>query len=91
MVRMRDTFRIRTVVRATFAHMRACMRDRSGGTIIWFALTMPMIFGMTGLGIDVTLWYMDKRILQTASDSGAIAGAHVAQQNGSDAEIRQAV
>ena len=73
------------------AQSRACMRDRSGGTIIWFALTMPIILGMTGLGVDATLWYMDKRILQTASDSGAIAGAHVLEQGGTETEARQTV
>ena len=34
---------------------------------------------------------MDKRIIQTASDPGVIAGAHVLAQGGSDTEARQAV
>ncbi len=76
---------------ATVARLRALVRDCSGGTIIWFALTVPIILGMAGLGVDVTLWYMDKRILQTASDSGAIAGAHVLAQGGTDTEARQTV
>ncbi len=61
---------------------RALWRDRSGGTLIWFALTVPVMLGMSGLGVDAALWYMDRRIMQTASDSGAIAAAHVLAQGG---------
>ncbi len=73
------------------AQFRALLHDRAGSTMVWFAVTMPMVLGATGLGIDATLWYMDKRIIQTASDSGVIAGAHVLAQGGTDAEARQAV
>ena len=66
-------------------------RDRSGGTLIWFALTMPMVLGMAGIGVDATLWFMDRRIMQTASDSGAIAGAHALAQGGTEAEARKVV
>lgn len=79
------------VARAARAAARAWLRDQSGGTLVWFALTMPVILGMAGVGVDSTLWYMDKRILQTAADSGAIAGAHVLAQAGTDTAARQTV
>jgi len=67
------------------------MRNCSGGTLIWFALTLPVIFGVAGIGIDAVLWYMDKRIIQTAVDSSVIAGALLALQDATDAEILAAV
>ena len=70
---------------------RAWLRDQSGGTLIWFALTLPVILGMAGVGVESTLWYMDKRILQTAADSSAIAGAHVLAQAGTSTDARRAV
>ena len=70
---------------------RALWRDRSGGTLIWFALTVPVMLGMTGVGVDAALWYMDRRIIQTASDSGAIAGAHALAQGGTKSEITKVV
>ena len=40
-----------------YCRLWALVRDRSGGAIIWFGLTLPIILGMTGLGVAVTLWY----------------------------------
>ncbi len=70
---------------------RALWRDRSGGTLIWFALTMPVMLGMTGVGVDAALWFMDQRIMQTASDSAAIAGAHALAQGGTESETNTVV
>ena len=82
---------LRNQLESTVAQIRALWHDRSGGTMVLFALTVPVILGVTSLGIDAVLWYMDKRILQTASDSGATAGAHVLAQGGSASEARLAV
>ncbi len=76
---------------ATTGGPRALWRDRSGGTLIWFALTMPVMLGMTGVGVDAALWFMDQRIMQTASDSAAIAGAHALAQGGTDSETNTVV
>jgi hypothetical protein len=48
--------------------------------LVWVGLTLPLILGMSGLGVDATLWYMDRRVVQTVADAGAIAGAHVVAQ-----------
>ncbi len=76
---------------AAVAQLRGLLRDRSGGTLIWFALTVPVMLGMAGVGVDAALWFMDRRIIQTASDSGAIAGAHALAQGGTDAEAKKVV
>ena len=67
------------------------LHNCAGGTLVWFALTLPIILGTAGIGIDAVLWYMDKRILQTAVDSSVIAGALLALQDATDAEILAAV
>ena len=65
--------------------------DRSGVSFITTALTLPVIIGMTGLGVDVTFWFKDRRELQTIADSAAVAGA-VARNNGATiADTQQAV
>ena len=40
---------------------RAWLRDQLGATLVWFALTVPVLFGMAGIGVESTLWHMDKR------------------------------
>jgi Putative Flp pilus-assembly TadE/G-like len=39
-------------------------------------LGMPVVFGFAGLGLDVSSWYMDRRIMQTAVDAAAVEAAH---------------
>ena len=56
-------------------------RCRRGAALVWVGLTLPLLLGVSGLGLDATLWYMDRRIVQTVADAGAIAGAHVVAQS----------
>jgi uncharacterized membrane protein len=51
------------------------LRDRSGATAIFAALTMTTVVGFVGLGVDVGLWYHSARIAQAAADSAARAAA----------------
>ena len=76
---------------AAARRLRGFLADRSGGALLWFGLSVPVMLGAAGIGVDVTLWYMDRRILQTASDTSAIAGAHVLAQGASEAEVTQVV
>ncbi len=46
------------------------------------ALTLPMLIGAAGLGLDTVQWTLAKRQLQRAADSAAIAGAFTRLQNG---------
>ena len=50
-------------------------RADSGQTTVFVLLAMPVILGMVGLAIDVGYLRATKRQMQTAADSGAIAGA----------------
>jgi Putative Flp pilus-assembly TadE/G-like len=58
------------------AHAKALAFDKRGGIAIWMALGMPVVFGFAGLGLDVSSWYMDRRIMQTAVDAAAVEAAH---------------
>lgn len=50
-------------------------REKSGGVMIYVALTLPILLGAAGLAVDVGFWYENKRVAQSAADAGAIAGA----------------
>ena len=55
--------------------MKALLRDESGQTLIFVALSMTIILGFTAMAADVGTLLHDKRNLQIAADSAAIAGA----------------
>ncbi len=61
----------RTLVR----DLRDFVRDRRAATAIIFALSLPALLGLAGLGIDVGVWYQARREMQTAADAAAIAAA----------------
>jgi hypothetical protein len=49
--------------------------EKTGSALVYTALAMPVLIGAVGLSMDVGLWYMDKRSVQTIADSAAMAGA----------------
>ena len=51
------------------------LRDESGQVLIIAALCMTCLMGFVALSVDVGLMLRAKRVLQTAADSAAIAGA----------------
>src|SRR5437879_11999973 len=62
-------------------------RSRSGQAIVIMALAMVAICGMLALAIDAGRLYFQRRLMQDAVDSGALAGAQslvgtVANPNG---------
>lgn len=67
--------------RAGFARLR---HDRSGSVIIYTALIVPVIVGLSGLAIDVGVWYAEGRQTRTAVDSAARAGALEVLRSDSD-------
>jgi len=57
------------------AFMRRFGADKSGATVVMYALTLPVLIGFTGLGVETGYWYYEQRNLQTAADVAAYAGA----------------
>jgi hypothetical protein len=54
---------------------RRFIDGKSGATAVVIGLSLPMLVGFMGLGVEVGLWYLEKRELQEAADSAAIAGS----------------
>ena len=48
------------------------------------ALMAPLLVGMVGVGVDVGVWTMEKRNLQTAADAAATAAAYEVGNNRND-------
>ena len=51
-------------------------RDRGGSTLVTVAITLPIVIGAVGIGVETGSWYSVRRQLQTAADAAAIAGAY---------------
>lgn len=49
--------------------------DRRGASAVLFGLALPVLIGFLGLGVETSFWYLEKRKLQEAADSGALAGS----------------
>ncbi|MGB0747920.1 MAG: pilus assembly protein TadG-related protein [Magnetospiraceae bacterium] len=56
-------------------------RSQSGAIILLVALLMPVLIGFIGLGVEVGLWYVTKRELQSVVDAAALSGAHRYKNN----------
>jgi hypothetical protein len=56
-------------------YVRAFIADRRGAILAVTAVAMPTLVGFAGLGVEVGIWYVDKRDLQTAADASALSGA----------------
>lgn len=51
-------------------------RDRSGALMATYALILPFLLGVVGLGIESGIWYASKRSIQTQTDAAALSGAY---------------
>jgi hypothetical protein len=51
------------------------VRDTRGIVLVLVALLLPVMVGLTGLGVETGLWYAIKRQNQAAADEAALSGA----------------
>lgn len=74
---------------------RAYLSDESGAILPMAVVMMVLILGAAGLGVDVGMWNISSRNLQSAADAAAIAGAWEIQQGFEDnvdaAALKEAV
>ncbi len=56
--------------------LRRLSGDRRGVIIVMFALMVPILVGFIGLGVEVGLWYSERRDMQAAADAAALAGVY---------------
>ncbi len=62
------------------------IEDRSGAMFAYFAIAAPVLLGLAGASIDVGIWYANKRLVQSAADSAALAGALEVLRSNADAD-----
>jgi hypothetical protein len=63
---------------------------QSGGLAIYAALSLPLIAGMVGVGLDMSVWYAVKRDVQGVADAAVVTAAHTIFQGGTEAEATTA-
>lgn len=73
----------RRVVSWAPPRVRELLGDNQGAIAVLSALALPVLLGFTGLAVEVNYWYLEKRKLQEAADSGALAGAYEYQASSS--------
>jgi Flp pilus assembly protein TadG len=59
------------------ARVNALWSNQSGGTTILMAAAVPVIVGGLGVGVDTSLWYMEKRRVQQQADAAALGTARM--------------
>ena len=70
--------------------LRNHLRKQSGIVALVVALLLPVLIGMLGLVLDLGVAFHYKRIMQTATDAGAFAGA-IAIVNEEDSQLNTKV
>lgn len=63
--------------------IRGLISDQRGSMITLAAVSMTAVLGFTGMGIDVAMWYSEKRLTQSIADAAAVAATY-AMQEGAD-------
>jgi hypothetical protein len=63
---------------------------RRGNVAIIFALTLPLVIGGLGFGVETSYWYLTSNRMQSASDAAAFAGTMEARSGTDLAGIRAA-
>ncbi len=66
---------IRARACADGSRRRSLWRDTAGGISLMYAIVLPGLIGLVGLGVETGYWYVDKRDLQTQADAGSLSGA----------------
>jgi hypothetical protein len=66
-------------------------RNKSGGILTITAFALPAILGLSGLGLDASTWYLERRVMQTALDAAALDATHAMLSGADQTELEQAV
>ena len=65
--------------------------DCRGSILVWSAFAMPVVFGMAGLGLDTGIWFLERRVMQSAVDSAALSASLARTAGGNQTQIEAAV
>ncbi|QQS12035.1 MAG: hypothetical protein IPK81_21330 [Rhodospirillales bacterium] len=64
--------------------------DTSGASMILVTLALPVVVGGLGLGVDVAMWYGEKRAVQQIADTASL-GAARAMRDGATLDVARTV
>ncbi|MEX2409390.1 MAG: Tad domain-containing protein, partial [Rhodovibrionaceae bacterium] len=83
------------VSEAPFGHraidgVKTWVKETKGSVMVLVALSLPVVVGVAGLGIDLSSWYAERRMTQNIADSAVVAATHAVMagqdQQGVEAE-----
>lgn len=64
--------------------------DEKGVTLVYVAISLPVILGFAGIGIDIAVWNLDKRESQAMADAVAMSAGVSVLRTGNYATINAA-
>lgn len=70
---------LRTIISAFFASLR---RDQRGSMYMLTAFALPVLVGFGGMGLDVAMWYAERRTTQSIADASAVAATYEEMKGG---------
>ncbi len=67
--------------------LSSLISDEEGSYVALTAFLLVGILGFAGMGIDLSMWYQEKRTSQNIADAAAVAAAQVSQRGGDLTEM----
>ena len=61
---------------------KALISDESGSYLALIGFLLTGVLGFAGMGVDLSMWYQEKRTTQNIADAAAVAAVHVSQRGG---------
>ncbi len=71
-------------------NFRFLISDEKGSYLALIAFMLTGVVGFAGMGIDLAMWYQEKRTTQNIADAAAVAATHVSQRGGDLTEMTAA-
>ena len=71
-------------------NFRCLISDEKGSYLALIAFTLTGVVGFAGMGIDLAMWYQERRTTQNIADAAAVAATHVSQRGGDLTEMAAA-
>ena len=65
----------RRVRRLLLRAIQGLPNDQNGALVVTYALILPLLLGVVGLGLETGIWYGSKRAMQTQADAAALSAA----------------
>jgi len=77
-----------TFIKRTASHSKLLATSEEGASLVYVAIVMVVLLGMAALALDGSNLYLQRRNMQTAADSAALAGVHALASGESQAKAQ---